>query len=85
MKIRKIITIVAYVCTIVVASIWYGQHHGLLPEASSEEANLYDALFSALITVAFGLFLLVESLLILFSDCFSPEGRRRNRWTSHSR
>jgi cytochrome c oxidase subunit 2 len=64
MKIRKIITIVAYVCTIVVASIWYGQHHGLLPEASSEEANLYDALFSALITVAFGLFLLVESLLI---------------------
>jgi cytochrome c oxidase subunit 2 len=64
MKLRKTITIVAYVCTIVVASIWYGQNHGLLPEATSEEAVLYDALFGALITVAFGLFLLVQSLLV---------------------
>lgn len=46
------------------ASLWYGQNHGLLPEASSEEAVLYDALFNALLTIAFGLFLLVESILI---------------------
>lgn len=46
-------------------SIWYGQNHGLLPVAASEEANLIDGLFNTMMTVSIGLFLLVQGILII--------------------
>jgi cytochrome c oxidase subunit 2 len=45
-------------------SLWYGQNHNLLPIEASEEAKLVDSLFNAMMTVATGLFLLVEGILI---------------------
>ncbi|MGD1898425.1 MAG: cytochrome c oxidase subunit II [Phormidesmis sp.] len=46
------------------ASLWYGQNHGLMPVAASEEAELVDGLFDAMMTIGFGLFLLVEGALV---------------------
>lgn len=45
-------------------SLWYGQNHGLLPTAASDEAVLIDGLFNAMLTVSIGIFLLVEGVLI---------------------
>jgi cytochrome c oxidase subunit 2 len=45
-------------------SIWYGQNHGLLPTAASDEASLVDGLFNAMMTVSTGIFLIVECVLI---------------------
>jgi cytochrome c oxidase subunit 2 len=44
--------------------LWYGQNHGLLPTAASNEADLVDGLFNAMITVSLGVFVLVEGILI---------------------
>lgn len=49
---------------VTLASLWYGQNHGLLPVAASEEAELVDGLFNAMMTIGFGLFLLVEGALV---------------------
>jgi len=46
-------------------SLWYGQNHGLLPVAASDEAVLVDGLFNSMMTVSVGLFLLVEGVLIV--------------------
>lgn len=46
-------------------SLWYGQNHGLLPVAASEEAAQVDALFNMMMTVSTGLFLLVEGAIII--------------------
>lgn len=46
-------------------SLWYGQNHGLLPEAASEEAPLVDGLFNAMMTISTGIFLLVQGVLII--------------------
>lgn len=46
------------------ASLWYGQNHGLLPTAASDEATLVDGLFNSMMTVSTGVFLLVEGILI---------------------
>jgi cytochrome c oxidase subunit 2 len=46
------------------ASIWYGQNHGLLPAAASDEAVLVDGLFNAMMIVSTGIFLIVEGVLI---------------------
>lgn len=46
-------------------SLWYGQNHGLMPVAASNEASQVDALFNMMMTIATGLFLLVEGTLIL--------------------
>jgi len=46
-------------------SLWYGQNHGLLPAAATDEAVLVDGLFNTMMTVSTGLFLLVEGLLIV--------------------
>jgi cytochrome c oxidase subunit 2 len=46
-------------------SLWYGQNHGLLPVAASEEAAQVDALFNMMMTIATGLFLLVEGTIII--------------------
>ncbi len=45
-------------------SLWYGQNHGLLPVAATDEALLVDGLFNTMMTVSIGLFLLVEGILI---------------------
>lgn len=45
-------------------SLWYGQNHGLMPTAASDEAVLVDGLFNTMMTVSVGLFLLVEGVLI---------------------
>ena len=49
---------------VTIASVWYGQNHGLLPVAASDEAQLVDDLFNAMMTIGFGLFLLVEGALV---------------------
>lgn len=46
-------------------SLWYGQNHGLLPVAASEEAAQVDALFNTMMTISTGLFLLVQGVLII--------------------
>jgi cytochrome c oxidase subunit 2 len=46
------------------ASLWYGQNHGLLPIAASDEASLVDGLFNTMMTVSTGIFLIVECVLI---------------------
>lgn len=55
---------------ITLASLWYGQNHGLLPVAASSEAELVDGLFNAMMTIGFGLFLLVEGALVYAAIAF---------------
>jgi cytochrome c oxidase subunit II len=64
MKTKNIIYVLILTALIVAASIWYGQNHGLLPQAIGTEAKLYDSLFGTLIGIAFGLFLIVQGALI---------------------
>jgi cytochrome c oxidase subunit 2 len=45
-------------------SLWYGQNHGLLPIAATDEADLMDGLFNTMMIVSTGIFLLVEGILI---------------------
>ena len=45
-------------------SLWYGQNHGLLPTAATDEADLVDGLFNTMMVVSTGIFLLVEGILI---------------------
>ena len=45
-------------------SLWYGQNHGLLPLAASNDAGDVDELFNFMMTIATGLFLLVEGVLV---------------------
>lgn len=45
-------------------SLWYGQNHGLMPVAASEDAKQIDEVFNLMMTIATGLFLLVEGVLI---------------------
>ncbi len=46
-------------------SLWYGQNHGLLPIAASEEATHVDNLFNAMMTISTGLFIIVEGVIII--------------------
>ena len=46
-------------------SIWYGQNHGLMPVAASQEAPLVDGLFNTMMTISTGLFILVQGVLII--------------------
>jgi cytochrome c oxidase subunit 2 len=50
---------------ITLLSLWFGQHHGLMPVAASREAELVDDLFNVMMTIGIGLFLLVEGALIV--------------------
>lgn len=51
--------------SLTLVSLWYGQNHGLLPVAASDEAALVDGLFNTMMTVSVGLFLLVEGVLVI--------------------
>lgn len=59
----NIITLLAGIFLTLI-SLWYGQHHGLMPAAASEEAKAVDELFNFMMTIATGLFLLVEGVLV---------------------
>lgn len=59
---------------ITLASLWYGQNHGLMPVAASSEAELVDGLFNTMMTIGFGLFLLVEGAIVFAAISF----RRRD-------
>lgn len=59
----NIITLIAGVAMTLI-SLWYGQNHGLLPAAASNDAADVDELFNFMMTIATGLFLLVEGVLV---------------------
>ena len=59
----NIVTLIAGIALTLI-SLWYGQNHGLLPIAASEEAGQVDSLFNLMMTIATGLFLLVEGVII---------------------
>ena len=59
----SIITLIAGIALTLI-SLWYGQNHGLLPEAASIDAEEVDGLFNFMMTIATGLFLLVEGVLV---------------------
>ncbi|XWK89111.1 MAG: cytochrome c oxidase subunit II [Phormidium sp.] len=64
MKIPSNITTLIAGIVLTLVSLWYGQNHNLLPEAVSEEAPLVDGLFNMMMTIATGLFLIVQGVLI---------------------
>lgn len=64
MKIPSNITTLIAGILLTLVSLWYGQNHNLLPEAVSEEAPLVDGLFNMMMTIATGLFLIVQCALI---------------------
>lgn len=49
---------------ITLISLWYGQNHGLMPVAASTDAQSIDDIFNVMMTIATGLFLLVEGVII---------------------
>lgn len=59
----NIITLIAGVAMTLI-SLWYGQNHGLMPMAASNDASDVDELFNFMMTIATGLFLLVEGVLV---------------------
>ncbi len=59
----SIITLIVGVLVTII-SLWYGQNHGLMPVAASEDATKVDGIFNYMMTIATGLFLLVEGVLV---------------------
>lgn len=59
----NITTLIAGI-VLTLVSLWVGQNHGLLPVAASEEAGRVDGLFNTMMTIATGLFLIVQGVLI---------------------
>ncbi len=59
----SLLTLIAGVL-VTLASLWVGQHHGLLPEQASSQAPLVDELFNTMVTIGFALFVIVEGALI---------------------
>ncbi len=64
MSALKNIILVGIGILLTVASLWYGQNHHLLPASAAESAPLFDSLFNSTLTVATGIFLIVEGVLI---------------------
>lgn len=65
MNIPSSITTLLIGIVLTLVSLWYGQNHGLLPIAASDEAYSVDGIFNAMMTVATGLFLLIQGVLII--------------------
>ncbi len=59
----NIITLIAGILLTLI-SLWYGQNHGLMPVAASQGAEDVDGVFNLMMTIATGLFLLVEGILV---------------------
>lgn len=64
MKIPRSIWTLLIGIVLTLVSLWYGQNNGLMPVAASDEAVLVDGLFNSMVTVSFGIFVIVESVLI---------------------
>ncbi|MDJ0597583.1 MAG: cytochrome c oxidase subunit II [Crocosphaera sp.] len=64
MKIPSNIITLLVGIVITLASLWYGQNHNLMPVAASEDAQQVDNIFNFMMTIATGLFLLIEGVLI---------------------
>ncbi len=64
MKIPSSIWTLLIGIVLTLASLWYGQNHGLMPTQASESATLVDGLFNTMMTVSTGIFLIVEGVLI---------------------
>ncbi len=64
MKIQRIVSVTVLVGLIIAASVWFGLNNHLLPVAAGLEALVYDRLFNTMIGIAFGVFLLIEGLLL---------------------
>ncbi|MEA5507616.1 cytochrome c oxidase subunit II [Halotia wernerae UHCC 0503] len=64
MKIPSTIWTLLIGIVLTLVSLWYGQNHGLLPTAASDEAVLVDNLFNTMMIVSTGIFLIVEGVLI---------------------
>jgi len=64
-KISPAISLSAAGTLITIASIWYGQHHGWMPEAASQNAPLVDGLFDLMMTISTWLFLAIQGAIIL--------------------
>ncbi|MBW4564494.1 MAG: cytochrome c oxidase subunit II [Mojavia pulchra JT2-VF2] len=64
MKIPSSIWTLLIGIVLTLVSLWYGQNHGLLPTAASDEAVLVDGLFNAMMIISTGIFLIVEGVLI---------------------
>ncbi|QSJ17831.1 cytochrome c oxidase subunit II [Nostoc sp. UHCC 0702] len=64
MKIPSSIWTLLIGIALTLVSLWYGQNHGLLPTAASDEAVLVDGLFNAMMIISTGIFLIVEGVLI---------------------
>ena len=59
----NIITLIAGILLTLI-SLWYGQNHGLMPVEASQGAAQVDGLFDLMMTIATGLFLIVEGVLV---------------------
>ncbi|WP_017294600.1 cytochrome c oxidase subunit II [Geminocystis herdmanii] len=59
----NIITLIAGILLTLI-SLWYGQNHGLMPIQASQGAVEVDDLFNLMMTIATGLFLIVEGVLV---------------------
>ncbi|ACK64657.1 cytochrome c oxidase, subunit II [Rippkaea orientalis PCC 8801] len=64
MKIPSNIITLLVGIVITLISLWYGQNHGLMPVAASYDATQVDGIFNFMMTIATGLFLLVEGVLV---------------------
>ncbi|MGL5035775.1 MAG: cytochrome c oxidase subunit II [Microcystaceae cyanobacterium] len=64
MKIPPSIITLLIGISITLISLWYGQNHGLMPVAASTDAQEVDGVFNFMMTIATGLFLLVEGVLV---------------------
>ncbi|OUL22538.1 cytochrome c oxidase subunit II [Nostoc sp. 106C] len=64
MKIPSSIWTLLIGIVLTLVSLWYGQNHGLLPTAASDEAVLVDGLFNTMMIVSTAIFIIVEGVLI---------------------
>ncbi|MGB3404431.1 MAG: cytochrome c oxidase subunit II [Microcoleaceae cyanobacterium] len=64
MNIPSTILTMLFGIALTLVSLWYGQHNDLMPVAASAEAGEVDILFRAMLTIAFGLALFVQCILV---------------------
>jgi len=65
----SVITLVVGIA-IAIVSFWYGQNNGLLPEQASEQAPLVDGFFNIMVTIATGLFFVVQGTIVFCAIVF---------------
>ena len=73
----NVLTLIAGVALTLV-SLWYGQNHGLMPVAASEQAKQVDDIFNLMMTIATGLFFLIQGVLIF---CAIKFRRKKDDYT----